>query len=428
MKIPRRLRRVKFEAAAHHTTSFAGLRFVFDLAHKLGLVEDLRTLTVKKRRRGIPIEDFVLGLASNFLVGGDSLADLQVLREEAVTRRLCYDLAVPAPTTAGERLRTFALGHLYQLEGVNRRAARSILSRVGGARPVTVDLDSSIFEVYGYLKEGARYGYTGERGLHPLLAFVHAERLLIGARLRAGNRASADGVESFLPQVLQAIPAERRVRLRADAGFYAQGVERLCVARGLGFSISARLTSRLQAAIDALPGSAWQPYPWEEGAEWAEFRYRPHGWSRDHRLLVKRTPWYEKDQRVLGEYFHTAAITNLAGAGSSLIRHHLARGGMENYIEEFKHGLGAAHLPSQNFHANWAWLLIAALAYNLAQAFKLLLLQSEQHTDQLKKLRLHWLNVAARWIRTGRRWILALARGPDTVAAFTRVQALLAAL
>lgn len=428
MKIPRRLRRVKFEAAAAHTTSFAGLRFVFDLAHKLGVTRELQTLTVKKRRRGIPIEDFVLGLASNFLVGGDSLSDLQVLREETVTRTLCHGLEVPAPTTAGERLRTFALGHLYQLEGIHRRAARAVLERVGGSGAITVDLDSSIFEVYGYLKEGARYGYTGERGLHPLLAFVHEERLLIGARLRAGNRASADGVASFLPQVLKAVPDDRTVRLRMDAGFYAQGVERLCVARRLGFSISARLTNRLQAAIGALPATAWHSYPWEDGAEWAEFRYRPQGWSREYRLLVKRTAWYEKDQRVIGEHFHTAVITNLPGAGSSLIRYHLARGGMENYIEEFKHGIGAAHLPSQNFHANWAWLLIAALAYNLAQAFKLLLLQSEQHADQLKKLRLHWFNVAARWIRTGRRWILALARGPDTVAAFSRVQALLASL
>ena len=77
---------------------------------------------------------------------------------------------------------------------------------------------------------------------------------------------------------------------------------------------------------------------------------------------------------------------------------------------------------------NWAWLLIAGIAYNLAQAFKLLLLGAERHADQLKKLRLHWFNLGARWIRTGRRWILALARGPDTVAAFSRVQALLAAL
>jgi hypothetical protein len=426
VKIPSRLRSVKFRPAAQQTTSFAGLRFVFDLAARLGVIRDLKTLTVKKRRRGIPIEDFVMGLASNFLVGGDSLTDLGVLREETVTRELCFGVEVPAATTAGERLRTFALGHLCQLEGINRRAARSVLERTGGSGPMTVDLDSSIFEVHGYLKEGARYGYTGARGLHPLLAFVQEERLLLGARLRAGNRTSADGVENFVPQVLKAVPEGRTVRLRMDAGFYAQGVERLCVARGLGFSISAKQTSRLRTVMGALPANAWQAYPWEDGAEWAELRYRPNGWSREYRLLVKRTPWFEKEQRVIGEHFHTAVITNLAGAGSSVIRYHLARGGMENYIEEFKHGVGAAHLPSQNFHANWAWLLIAALAYNLAQAFKLLLLNSAQHADQLKKLRLHWFNVAARWIRTGRRWILALARGPDTVAAFERVQSLLA--
>ena len=101
---------------------------------------------------------------------------------------------------------------------------------------------------------------------------------------------------------------------------------------------------------------------------------------------------------------------------------------MENYIEEFKNGIGAAHLPSQCFLANWAWLLIAAIAYNLAQAFKLLLLPAGQHSHQLKHLRLHWLVVAARWIRTGRRWILALPRGPDVVAAFSGVQTLLQAI
>ncbi len=146
-----------------------------------------------------------------------------MLREETVTRELCYGLAVPAPTTAGERLRTFSRGHLAQLEGINRRGARSILDRVGGSRAMTVDLDSSIFEVYGYLKEGARYGYTGARGLHPLLPFVHEERLLIGARLRAGHRASADGVERFLPQVLKAIPEDRMVRLRKRNGTGAPG-------------------------------------------------------------------------------------------------------------------------------------------------------------------------------------------------------------
>jgi len=428
VKIPKVVRRVKFRSAGETATSFAGLRFVFELAARLGVIERLQRLTVKKRRRGIPIEDFVMSLASSFLVGGDSLSDLSVVREESVTRELCFGLEVPAPTTAGERLRSFSLGHIRQLDRVQRETCREILERASGSEALTLDVDSSIVEVYGYQKQGARFGYSGVRGLHPLLAFAHEERLLLGARLRAGNRASADGVVSFLDDVLESIPAQRRVRLRMDAGFYGQPVERFAVERGLGLSISAKLTGRLRAEIAALPAEAWTSYPWEDEAEWAELRYRPTGWSKDYRLLVKRTPWYDHDQRLLDEHFLTAVITNLAGAGSSLIRYHLARGGAENYIEEFKSGIGAAHLPSQSFHANWAWLLIAALAYNLAQAFKLLLLTVAEHAQQIKKLRLHWLCVGARWIRTGRSWILALARGPDVAAAFAEVQAQLAGL
>jgi hypothetical protein len=429
VKIPRRLRSVKYETSSSQITSFAGLPLLLDLAIRLGVTRDLQRLTVKKRRRGIPIEDFVLSLAANFIVGGDSLSDVDVLRQEKVTRRLCHDLQVPAPTTAGERLASFGLGHLRQLETVNSTLVLSVDERMGGDDSVTLDLDSSIIESHGYLREGARYGYKrGVKGLHPLLAFWYEPRLLLGCRLRAGNRRSDDGVESFVEEILGAVPARRAVWLRMDAGFYSKKIETLCLKNALGFSISAALTQRLRERIENHPTSAWSPYPWEEEAEWAEFSYQPNGWSAPYRLLVKRTPWYEKEQRILGEYFMTAVITNLRGAGASLIRHHLARGGMENYIEEFKNGIGARHLPSRRFLANWAWLLIAALAYNLAQAFKLLLLPSSQHHWQMKNLRLHWFNVAARWIRSGRRWVVALARGPDSVRVFTRVQNLVHAI
>ena len=429
MKIPRRLRAVKFRTSSSQVTSFAGLPLLFDLAIRLGLVRDLQNLTVKKRRRGIPIEDFVLSLAANFVIGGDSLSDLDVLRQEEVTRRLCHDLQVPAPTTAGERLASFGLGHIRQMQTINSTLVLSIDDRMGGDDVTTVDLDSSIIESHGYLREGARYGYKrGVKGLHPLLAFWYEPRLLLGCRLRAGNRRSDDGVESFIEEIMGAVPARRAIRFRMDAGFYSKKVEGLCLKHAAGFSISAALTERLRMQIEMLPEETWRPYPWEEGAEWAEFSYQPRGWSAPYRLLVKRTAWFEKEQRILGEYFMTAVITNLRGAGASLIRSHLARGGMENYIEEFKNGIGARHLPSRRFLANWAWLLIATLAYNLGQAFKLLLLPSSEHHVQMKNLRLHWFNVAARWIRTGRQWVVALARGPDTVRAFTHVQSLLRAI
>lgn len=425
MNFPPRLRSVKFNTNAQSLTSFAGLPLVIGLAHKLGVISALKTLTVKKRNRGIPIEDFAVSMAANFLVGGDSLTDLDVLRQEIVTRKLCYGLQVPAPTTAGERLRTFSLGHVRQLESINGEMVGNILRRTGGSSALTVDVDSSIIEVHGYHKEGARYGYSGVRGLHPLLAFLHEERLLLGCRLRSGNKHSAHGITSFLDQVLKPLPEDRQIRLRMDAGFYGVDVETYCVENGLQFSISAKLTSKLRKVIDGLPEKSWRSYSWEDGAEWAEFYYQPANWSRPYRLLVKRTAWFEKEQLVIGEHFYTAVITNRAGARSALIRHHLGRGGMENYIEEFKNGIRARHLPSQRLLANWAWLMMATLAYNLAQAFKLLLLPTSEHASQIKKLRLHWFNVGGRWIRTGQRWIVSLARGPETARAFEHVQKLL---
>jgi len=139
-------------------------------------------------------------------------------------------------------------------------------------------------------------------------------------------------------------------------------------------------------------------------------------------MIVKRAPFYEGQQRVLGEYFYTPVITNRKGLGSSVLKHHLGRGGAENYIEEFKNGLGARLLPSQRFVANYAWLVIAQLAYNLGQWFKLLLLPSRDHHLQFKALRLGWWSVAARVIHSGRGIILDLARSTAASQRFTQIQ------
>jgi hypothetical protein len=425
VKLPRRPRKVHYKSSQEKITSFAGLKFVADLANKLGILKGLERCTVKKRRRGIPVSDFVMSLVYNGLVGGSHLSDLDELRCEAATREHLYELDVPAPTTAGEYLAKFTTGHIKQLEGVIRDALLAAAGMIGGGAPITLDLDSSIFPVYGYLKEGARYGYTHVKGLHPLLCFWAEKRLLIGVRLRSGNQASAHGAKSFLRECLGRLPKDRAVRLRMDAGFYSREIVEILLNKRIEFSISARLTSALRRAIEAIAETAWTAYPWEEGTQWAEITYQPQRWPRSFRMIVKRTPFYEGEQRVIGEFFYTPIITNRRGAASSILKHHLARGGAENYIEEFKNGLGARLLPSQRFNANWAWLVIAQLAYNLAQWFKLLVLPATEQHHQLKKLRLHWFCVAGRVIRSARRFTLALARGPDR---FARAQQRIAAL
>jgi hypothetical protein len=422
VNIPNRQRKIKYRASSETISSFSGLKLVTDLAARLGILKGLEAVTVKKRRRGIPICDFVMSVVNVLLAGGQHLKDLDRLREEKSTRKLLYGLVVPAPTTAGETLRKFSLGHIKQIERVIRQALLRSVKIMGGSERITLDLDSSVFEAYGDFKEGVRPTYYKNRGFNPVLCFWSETRLLLGARLRPGNRHSDHKAISFLRECLSRLPRNRRIRIRCDSGFYNRFFVQELLRREVSFSITARLTSLVRNAIESLAEEAWAPYPWEEGTQWTECSIQPTRWPQAFRLVVKRTEWFEGNQRVLGKYLYTPIITNHRGAGSSLIKHHLARGGAENYIEEFKNGLGARLLPSQCFMANWAWLVIAQLAYNLAQWFKLLLLPAKEQAQQLKSLRLHWWCVAGRLVRSARCTVLYVAKGQGSTQRLLKIQ------
>ena len=63
-----------------------------------------------------------------------------------------------------------------------------------GDAPFTIDLDSTICEICGLAKEGARHhGYTGKRGYHPLLAIAAGTGDVLMARLREGRANTARG-------------------------------------------------------------------------------------------------------------------------------------------------------------------------------------------------------------------------------------------
>lgn len=60
-------------------------------------------------------------------------------------------------------------------------------------------------------------------------------------------------------------------------------------------------------------------------------------------------------------------ITNLPPSYSAadVVRVNNARCHQENLIEQLKNGVAATRMPVREFHANWAYLVIAALAWNL---------------------------------------------------------------
>ncbi len=142
-----------------------------------------------------------MGLVASALAGGDSISDADVLRSGR--SQAAIGAWMPAPSTLGTFLRSFSWAHTRQLDTV----AAELLKRAWqagagpGNAPLTIDVDSTICQVYGTKKQGARYGYTKVLGYHPLVAAAADTGDVLGVRARGGNVHTARGAASFLTEV-----------------------------------------------------------------------------------------------------------------------------------------------------------------------------------------------------------------------------------
>jgi hypothetical protein len=289
-----------------------------------------------------------------------------------------------APSTIGTWLRSFKWSNVRELDAVTRGLLARLWAAGAGpadpAGPLTVDLDSTICEVYGRAKQGAGFGYTKVRGYHPQLATLAETGQVIFSRLRGGSAGAARGAKSFLTETvsrLRAAGATGALTVRADSAFYSRAM--LATARkfGVRFSITARQDKRIKAAIEVIPDDAWTPIPYwlstpeVSGADVAETPYTAFAGTKDAiqvRLVVRRVrPTPGTQLALFTSWDYHAMVTDRDGDLLELEADHRRHAVVEQSIAELK-SAGLAHLPSGKFMANAAWLALAVIAHNLARA------------------------------------------------------------
>ena len=389
-------------------TSHAGTVLLHDFAQRLGVAGVLDDeLQVKVRERGYGEGQAIGGLIYNLVLGGEHLSDLDVLRGDRGTQELVEAEAILAPTTAGEFLRKFDIGDVQDLQRVHLRLQQRVRPHQR-ATTCTIDLDSSIYEQTSTRKEGSTKAYNGEVGYHPLFAFWAEEGELLFSHLRRGSAHTARNIKWFLREMLKRVPETAVKKLRADSGFYSKTVVEWGEAEGCTFTITADQTAPLLDAIVAVPDGRWQNLPEYELAEVTELRYQPTGWSRPYRYVVKREVAETKAGDLYWRY-HATVTNEEAWSAREVVVWHLQHAAMENAIKEHKSGFGLEKLPTQKFHANWAYLLIGQLAFNLVAWFKRLVLPPSYHRATLKTIRHHLLNLAGKIVHTARRFFLMLS-------------------
>jgi len=415
----------------------AGLLLPATLAQHLGLkglVDEHLDLGAKPGRANVG--EKLLTLVMSALAGGDCIDDADALRAGGTERILGFTLK--AASTLGTFLRSFRWGHVRQLDRVSRELlGRAWAAGAGpGDKPLTIDLDSTICETYGLKKQGARHhGYTHVRGYHPLLAVAAGTGDVLMARLREGRANTARGAAHFLHETITRVRyagASGELTVRADSGFYASEVVKVCRARKVRFSITIRQHASIRRLIEAIPDDAWTPIPYwiDGGADVAETTYTPFA-SEKHavpvRLIVRRVkPTPGSQLALLTLYDFHAFITDRDGETLALEADHRRHAEIENAIRDLKYGVALNHLPSGKFGANGAWLAVQVIAHNLARWTARIGLGEGIVTT--KTLRRRLFALAGRLTRSARRLTLHLpARWPWAIGwttALTRLRAI----
>ena len=396
----------------HRLVANAGLLLPASFALRLGLGELVdRHVDLGDSPGRANTGDKLLTLLASALAGGDCIDDADALCSGGTGRVL--GCTVKAPSTLGTFLRSFRWGHVRQLDRVSRELlARAWAAGAGpGDSPLTIDLDSTICETYGLVKEGARHhGYTGQRGYHPLLAVAAGTGEVLMARLREDRSNTARGAAHFLRKTVGRVRYSRaggQLTVRADSGFYTHAVVAVCRKMKVRFSITVRQRQSLRHLIEAIPEEDWMPVPyWMDGAaDVTETTYTPFRTEPDAepvRLIVRRVkPTPGSQLALFANYSYHAFITDREGDALELEADHRRHAKIENAIRDLKYGVGLNHLPSGRFAANAAWLAVQVMAHNLTRWTARIAL--DEPTATTKTLRRRFFSLAGRLTRKARR-------------------------
>ena len=256
--------------------SAGGLVPVLALAESAGLRDladqHLTVPTDKGANAGLKVASLVGGMVA----GADSIDDMALLRHGAMCRVFARAYA---PSTLGSFLRAFTFGHVRQLDAVASRFLIALAGLTGLLRVSSgpaagdgdtdrgyalLDVDDTIIEVHGHVKQGAGFGYSGVRGLNALLAtltIAGAVPVVVAQRLRRGSTGSPRGAKRLVGDAVRTagrlLGQGHPILVRMDSAFYGRGPVHAALAGGAAVSVTVRMDKRIKAAIATIGDDAW---------------------------------------------------------------------------------------------------------------------------------------------------------------------------
>ena len=456
-------------------TSVGGIGTMQLVARRTGLIEAIdKGVHVLKRHLPYHESDHVLNIAYNALSGGTCLEDIELRRNDAVYLDALGAQRIPDPTTAGDFCRRFEADDVECLMEATNQVRLGVWRQQPAAffEEAVLDADGTLAETTGECKQGMDVAYDGTWGYHPLMISLANTAEPLYLVNRSGNRPSHEGAAVRFDQAIALCrhAGFRQILLRGDTDFsqtrHLDGWDD----QQVGFIFGIDAMANLKARADELEPRQWKrlerPAKYDvateprqrpdnvkeeivrqrgfdnirlQGEDVAEFRYRPGACDRDYRVVVvwKNLSVAKGEQVLFDAIRYFFYITNRSDPADQIVMRANQRCNQENLIEQLKNGVQALRMPVGDQTSNWAYMVIASLAWTLKAWFALLLpetgrwgqkYQAEKQTVlrmEFKTFLNAFMLVPCQLVRTGRRilfrilawnrWLPVLFRGVDVL-------------
>jgi hypothetical protein len=419
------------------------------MVQRLGLVEDIdQHLELLKVHLPYHESDHVLNLAYNILAGGQRLEDIELRRQDEVFLNGLGAERIPDPTTAGDFTRRFDVQDIVTLEECINRARLAVwkVQPEGFLKEAFVDVDGTIAGTHGECKQGMDLSYKGIWGYAPLVVSLANTKEVLYVVNRSGNAPSQSGSVEWIDRAVALVKqVAGSVTIRGDTDFsHTEQLDRWD-AEGTKFIVGIDAHPKLVALAEALENGAWKRFEREAkyeilteprpkafrykeqvvverqfenkklvGESLAEIAYQPHRCRQKYRVIIlrKNISVQKGEKALFDEVRYFFYITNRKDKPAKVVGLANGRCDQENVIEQLKNGVNAMRMPVADLVSNWAYMVMAALAWNLKAWYGLLVPNRERGLELVKMEFRRFLNAVmllpCQVVRTARRVIYRL--------------------